>query len=100
MNAKNALKHLRSIGYDIIQIGDKYHWNRNTFVDILTSRQLIKMAKSYTSENNQTTSIKKKVKYYHRRKNRAKLREALNHENYDDIPLNDDLYIEDCWNWD
>lgn len=64
-----------------------------------TDREIIKFAREYTSERTQTP-IKKNVKEFDRRGNRAKTKELLHHEKYEDIPQNDKVHKEDIWGWD
>lgn len=67
----------------------------------LTAREVIKLAKAYTSENKQSTSIKKNVKHFSNGKNRSKTRDALKTEDFDKIPGPTDVVAEeDIWGWD
>ena len=75
-------------------------WLKNNDPELpYTDREVINLAREYTSEG-QRTNIKKNVKEFDHRKNRAKTRELMAHENYEDIPKNDKVHKEDIWSWD
>lgn len=103
MNAKEAVKILRREGYDVEKEG-KLYWvtyeGRAWYDKPITAREMIKQAKIYTSENNQNTAMKKKLKHFRHRNNRAKTRENLDTENYDAFPQGKLAKDEDPWNWD
>lgn len=110
MNTQEAIKHLKSIGffveplfpsgYKIRKIGQSdYPWND----DIYSSRELVKFAKCYSSENNQNTAFKKMIKTFDKSKNRAKTRNLLaakDEEKLDEFGPNAKILQEDRWNWD
>lgn len=66
-----------------------------------TARELIKLAKVWSSDNNQNTAVKENVKLFSKRKNRTKTRDAIKTEDFDKIPgVNDVMATDDPWNWD
>ena len=66
-----------------------------------TARKLIKLAKVFSSDNNQNTAVKENVKLFSKRKNRTKTRDAIKTEDFDKIPgVNDVMATDDPWNWD
>lgn len=119
MNLKEAIEILKRKNYIVTQIGDKYRVkepctpNEPRFVKftsikklidinnkILSSRELIKWAKIYTSDNNQETKLKSLVKFCDHRKNRRKTRQLIKHELYDRIPSKKNVHKENIRNWD
>jgi uncharacterized protein with WD repeat len=83
--------------------------NRNLYIEkdwrgedkTYTARELIKLAKVWSSENNQETSIKKNIKHFSNRKNRTHTRDALSTHDFDKIPsVNNVVAEDDRWNWD
>lgn len=103
MNTKRAIKILKSANYLIEEIGNGY-WRisypgDSDFDSELSTRELIKEAKEYTSERQQT-NIKKKTKDTCKRKNRAKTREILEKGKYELFSSHNKVYHEDIWNWD
>jgi hypothetical protein len=68
--------------------------------EILTSRAIIKLARIWTSDNNQNTSMKKNVKNFDKSKNRSATRDAIQIGDFDAIPQNGKVKSEDIWSWD
>lgn len=68
--------------------------------ETLTAREIIKIAKAYSSENNQTTTIKKNVKKFDNAKNRSATRDAIKTEDFEKIPQNGKVATDDIWGWD
>lgn len=118
LNTTEAIKILSREGYIVEKVGKKFRlkwpcspdhprmvWvgkklkdlNNN---DLISGRELIKKARCYTSENNQTTKMKSNIKHFDKRVNRAKTRDLINSGDYDSIPLNDKAAEENPWNWD
>ena len=69
--------------------------------DIHTSRQLIKFAKMFTSENKRMTKEKGNIKHFNDVMNRRETRDLLSKEEYDKIPDKNNLTKkEGPWKWD
>jgi bifunctional DNA-binding transcriptional regulator/antitoxin component of YhaV-PrlF toxin-antitoxin module len=66
----------------------------------LSPRELIRMAKSYTSDSPGRTAFKKPLKEYQAKRDRRKTKQAIRHQNIDSIPLDKPLHEENRWNWD
>lgn len=100
MNVKKALKILKSKGYQFQKIDGQWFmigdWGEPYPYD---DRALINFAREFTSEG-QRTPVKSNVKSVGKRKERQRVREALAHDRYDDIPLKKPIHKEDIWNWD
>lgn len=101
MDTKAAIKILRKEGYIIT--GKKDNWIINYpkwgNPDTSSDRELCNLAKEFTSEGNRT-NIKKNTKWDRHKTNRAKTRELLGKENYDDFPSNGLAKDSDPWSWD
>jgi uncharacterized protein with WD repeat len=107
MNTAKAIQHLKKsmsyihsielIGKNLFKI--KY---ATSVLDgeIITARELIKLAKTYSSENNQNTALKKNIKRFDKKKNHTATRDALKTEEFDKIPQNGKVKSHDIWNWD
>ena len=66
-----------------------------------TSRELIKFAKIYTSENKRSSTDKGNLKHFNDAINRRETRDLLAKEEYDKIPDKNNLTKkEDPWKWD
>lgn len=99
MNVQSALKILREEGYRIEKLEDgNYSWDLITEKEILSPRQLIKMARSYTSYGNRC-SIKENLKHFDKRRNRQKTNQAISHEEFDKFPKGK-IHKENVWSWD
>ncbi len=101
---EKALIRLKQVGwFKIVKINDNLyqdHYSDGTPVDY-TARELIKLAKVYSSENPQETSIRHNLKRFSNRRNRAKTRDILTTEMFDDLPnKNSHLAKDDRWSWD
>jgi len=99
MNVKESLKHLRKIGYHVDQIEEGWMIERSQYW-VLTDRELVKMAKAYSSENNHNTAIKKPLKHFRHRNNRSRTRQDLHAERFDNFSRNKLRRDENPWNWD
>lgn len=97
MNTKEALKILKEQGYSFEVCGKKYYQLPGYYE--YSARQLIKWAKCYTSEHKFNTAWKSPLKEFRHRKNRAKTKDDIHHERFDNFGkgLRKD---EDPWNWD
>lgn len=107
MNTAEAINHLKNRKHWIHSIHktgrNLYNVKYKGFIlegEVLTARELIKMAKAYSSENNQNTAIKKNVKKFDNDKNRAATRDAIKSDRFDKIPQNSKVKCDDAWNWD
>ena len=107
MNVADAINHLKNRKHWIhsIELVGKnlYKVKYKGFIleeENVTARELIKMAKIYSSENNQNTAIKKNVKKFDNDKNRAATRDVIKTEDFDKIPQNGKVKPEDIWSWD
>lgn len=67
---------------------------------VLTSREIIKEARHWTSDSNYNTSMKKNVKNFDKGKNRSATRDAIQTGDFDLIPQNGKVKSEDIWSWD
>ena len=110
MNTQDAIKHLKSIGFFVENFGKNYKIRRIgrsetpwSAQDFYTARELIKFAKSYSSENNQNTALKNNLKTFDKSKNRAKTRNLTSvkdEEKLDEFGPNAKIKRENRWNWD
>lgn len=99
MDVQSALKILVEQGYRIEKLEDgNYSWNLITENEILTPRQLIKVARNYTSYGHRS-GIKEDLKHFDKRRNRQKTNQAICHEEFDKFPKGK-IYNEDVWSWD
>lgn len=99
-----AFKHLKNKkGYKIVKISHNHyqdHFSDGQPIDY-DGRELIKLAKVYSSENKQETVISHNVKHFSNSKNRTKTRDILVTEDFDKLPsVNDPVATDDRWNWD
>lgn len=119
MNTKEAIKHLKSLGFSV-KVNEKgryivrsgayradfcpppeYKGEKND--NSLTERELIKRAKIYTSDNPQTTALKSNLKKFTNGRQRTYQRNILNSNNedlIDELPTNKLSKQEDNWCWD
>lgn len=102
MNTDKAIKILRNIGYSVEILTRKQYKIQFSKSDpeIISARELIKRARIYSSDNKQTTSIKKNIKKIGKRKNRAKTKQIIYHEQFEKLDNKKPVYKEDHWNWD
>lgn len=99
MNVQSALKILLEQGYRIEKLEDgNYSWNLITENEILTPRQIIKIARNYTSYGNRS-STKEDLKYFDKRRNRQKTNQAIIHEEFDKFSKGK-IHNENVWDWD
>lgn len=68
--------------------------------DRYSPREIIKWAKTYTSDSPGKTAFKKPLKEYQAKRDRRKTKQAIKHQDIDSIPLNKPLHEENRWNWD
>lgn len=64
----------------------------------MTDREVVKLARNRNRLVG--TSIKKNVKTFSNKKNRAATRDAINSQNFDRIPQNEPTKTDDIWSWD
>ena len=103
VNVKEAIKILKRCGYKPEKVKDGWlvhHGYHPSDGEIMTNRELIKHAKIWTSENHQTTKMKGNMKYFRHRNNRAKTKEDISKENWDNFDKNQLRRDENSWNWD
>lgn len=98
MNLKKALNILKCRGWKIEYKNGKYYKDWGFLVEEITPREIVRIARLYTSDNKSNTVIKSGMKEFRHRKNRTKTREDLKHERYDNFGkgLRKD---ENPWNW-
>jgi hypothetical protein len=65
---------------------------------IYTARELINLAKIWTSEGRRVLD-KESLKLFDRKRNRQKTNQAIHHEEFDKFPKGK-IYKEDVWSWD
>jgi hypothetical protein len=110
MNTKDAIKHLKSIGYFVEPIFPNRYKIRRVgqsdwpwvSQDNYSARELVKFAKRYSSENNQSSAMKKNVKKFDKSKARAKTRNLLatkDEEKLDELGPLAKVKTEDYQNW-
>ena len=120
MNTKEAITHLAKRGIRVDQVGknqfrvwdeggkvwDAVYRRKNTRLrsdiykdDVWCGREVVALASDYSSENKQSTAIKKNTKKFNN-KNRAHERDKIKTENFDAIPQNELVREENIWNWD
>lgn len=117
MNLQESIAHLRKIGWHVSKEGEKYRAHRIGYKEYCNSpnykllyrdedwnlyspRKLIALAKIYTSENNQNTAIKRKIKTGQKKKERPKVRDTLSTFNEDEIDNLSTIKLEDRWSYD
>lgn len=106
MNVKKAIKILRErapwyvapkkVGKNLWELGRE----NSDEAERMTSRELINLARVWTSDNNQRTAIKRNVKSFGKSKNRRATRDALQKGDFDSIPQEGRVKDEDIWSWD
>lgn len=102
--AEQAFNHLKvKVGLDITKIGNGlytfklYDGNLRQY----TARELINLAKDYSSSSKRNTTMKKNVKHFSNAKNRSKTRDILATEEFDKLPdVNNPVAEDDIWSWD
>lgn len=99
MNVKIALKILRRQGFKVQ--GSRNNWIvKGAYPPKKRSdRELIKLARTYTSEG-QRTNISKLTKWERNYKNRAKTKQLIQSGKYDRFPTNQLAADGNRWNWD
>lgn len=99
--AFKAMNLLNEIGFNIEIVDGRYVNKQYAPLndEFLTERELIKWARIYSSEG-QRTPIKRNVKEFRHRNNRAKTREDIHRENFDSFSQGELRKDEDIWNWD
>lgn len=110
MNLKEALKIIKDRGWWTITpvegSDDRFisTLDNGTFPEELTSREVINLARDYTSDCRSNTRTKSNVKHFGKRKNRAAERDAINTEDFDSIPQikgrKGRVKDADIWSWD
>lgn len=118
MNTKDAIKHLKSIGWFVIKEGKNFRAHRigskkycespkygtnNVDYDIYSPRELIHLALAYSAYPYSNTKIKKLTKKFDKKKNRAKTRNLLatkDEEKIDNFGPNVKIKEENSRNWD
>jgi hypothetical protein len=102
--AEQAYNHLKvKVGLDITKIGDGLYTFKmyDGSLRQYTARELINLAKDYSSSSKRNTTMKKNVKHFSNSKNRTKTRDALATEDFDKIPnRNAPVAEDDIWCWD
>lgn len=103
MNTQDAIKILKKLNYRITKVPKGFELTFGCDPDphhgVMSARELIKMAKCYTSENNQNTAAKSNLKHYDTRKNRAATKEIIRGENFDKLSPGQKAKEEDYNNW-
>jgi hypothetical protein len=124
-NLEKAVKHLKSIGWNVTKIDAGYRVNRVGHKDYcptnnplyaefekrwcdsskrpMTAREVIKFSNCFDSLNNQHTAIKKKLKKFSNGKDRTKVRNVLTKGDTDEIdhlPTKEPAKKENIWNLD
>lgn len=100
MNLKKALKILKEQGYKVEKIGKEYYFGYDSIDDEpISPRELIHIAREYTSEG-RNTNVKKNVKHYRHRKNRNSTREDIQKERFDNFSQGYLRKDDDIWSWD
>lgn len=114
MNLTSAISHLKRIGFTIIEKNGLYDVRRNGYKDAsdyeggyepdMTPRKLIKFASTYSSLNQQNTSLKKNVKGNEKGRLRTATRNILKSKDVDlmdeKLSSNSKVVEEDIWLWD
>lgn len=72
----------------------------NNSFEELDARETVSYARCWTNENNQTSSIKKNIKRFGKKKNRAATRNCIQAKRFDKIPQTGRVKDENWWNWD
>lgn len=116
MNVSEAIAHLKRLGWHVSKEGKDYRahrigykkychslkwpncWNAEDS-DLFTPRELVKLAKVFSAENNQSTAIKKAVKSGQKVERRI-VRDTISKGDTDKM---DEIFtdkLEDVWNYD
>jgi len=99
MNIKIALKILRRQGFRVQGSRNNWALKGAVWTRKYSDRELIKMARTYTSEG-QRTNVSKHVKWERNYKNRAKTKQLIQSGEYDRFPTNQLAADGNRWNWD
>lgn len=100
MNVEKAIKILRQKGYRVTKIDGLWEVCYPKYSpDFYTDRELINLARIYTSEG-QRTPIKANIKYYRHRDNRHHTKQDLAHGEYDNFYFNKLRKDSNIWDWD
>jgi hypothetical protein len=67
---------------------------------LFSARELIKLAKAYTSNNKTNTAIKKSVKEEDKSKNRSVTKKLIHEERTDELSPKEKAKSGNIWNWD
>ena len=99
--AFKAMKHLNELGFDIEIVDGKYVYKHYAPLkdEILSERDIIKLAKVYSNEG-QRTPAKANTKEFRHRNNRAQTRQDIHNENFDSFFQKKLRRDENIWNWD
>jgi cob(I)alamin adenosyltransferase len=90
VNIRKVNKNLYKIQHNLFE-GGEYSY---------TSRELINLAETWTSNNKQSTALSKIVKRYTKKKDRAATRDLINTEQFDKIPQKGRVKEIDPWDYD
>jgi hypothetical protein len=112
MNLQKAIAILKNEGCQVRQMrdSDKYYtiaWGRGwegmpgyqPEDTIYTAREIVNMAREYTSEG-QNTPFKRSLKDGDKRKNRSATSQMISNEKWDDFPSKGKIKQDDIWNYD
>ena len=118
MNTKDAIKHLKSIGWFVVKEGKNFRAHRigskkycyspkwgldNKDYDVYSPRELVHLALAYSANPRSNTKIKKLTKKFDKKKNRAAERNLLStkdEEKLDEFGPTAKIKEENLWNWD
>jgi hypothetical protein len=116
MNTSEAIAHLEKQGWKINKKGNSYQVNRigrgvhynyasNNFKgnDLYSARELVKFARIFSSDNNQSTKLRKNLKEFSNGPERAHVRDLVklqDEERLEDLSKNKVTTKEDVWSWD
>jgi hypothetical protein len=102
MNTAEAIQHLKKVKFYIHSIEligkNLFKIKYATSVidgEMITARELIKLAKVYSSENNQNTKIRSIIKKTDKKMNRRETKKAIKSEDFDKIPQHGKVAMED-----
>lgn len=101
-NATQAFNRLKNRkDYFLVKINDNLYHDHYLDGEPIeyTARELIKLARAYSSDNNQETTIKKNLKKFTNDMNRSATRDKIKTEEFDDIPQSGVMKKDDRWNW-
>jgi len=100
MSTREAVKILKDQGYFVDKVNGIFYIKYPTMTsEAMSAREVIKIAKIYTSEG-QRNNIKKNVKQQRHERNRAKTRQLIEKEEFDAFYYNKLAKDDDIWNWD